>query len=109
MTNDEVELRLQQRLRQTELQIDAGTRQQLQEVREAAVTQKNRWLGEYGRPAIAGIIGLLIATALINSLQPRWAGQRQGLATTGENIEVLMEDPSFYLWLDESGQLVAER
>lgn len=109
MTNNDVEFRLQQHLRQTESQIDAGTRYQLQEAREAAITQQNRWFEAYNRPAIAGIIGLLIVSALINSLQPGGVSQRQGLTTTGETIEVLMEDPNFYLWLDESGQLVAER
>lgn len=109
MTNDDVEFRLQQRLRQTELQIDAGTRHRLKEIREAAITQENRWFGEYRRPALAGLIGLLLAVALINSLQPPVVNQNQGVEITGEPIEVLMEDPSFYIWLDESGRLVAER
>ncbi|MEQ9023179.1 MAG: hypothetical protein RLN82_10540 [Pseudomonadales bacterium] len=109
MTNDDVEFRLQHRLRQTELQIDAETCHQLHEIREAAIARQSRWFGEYSRHAVAGIVGLLAVSALISSLQPNRTDQGQGLADTGENIEVLMEDPNFYLWLDESGRLVAER
>lgn len=109
MTNDDVDSRLQQRLRQTELQIDTETCHQLQEIRKAAIARQSRWFGEYSRHAVAGIIGLLAVSVLISSLQPNRTDQGQGLAGTAENIEVLMEDPNFYLWLDESGQLVAER
>ncbi|GEM_PF-2622417 len=108
MTNDHIESDLQQRLRQTESQIDATTQHRLREMREAAVARQNRWFDEYRRPVLAGMFGLLLTAALINSSKPFY-DQPQEYAVPGDPIEALMEDPSFYIWLNESGRLVADR
>ena len=108
MTNDHIESDLQQRLRQSESQIDAATRHRLQEIREVALAGQNRWYDEYRRPVLTGMIGLLLTAVLINSSQPFY-DQSQDFAVPGDPIEALMEDPSFYIWLNESGRLVADR
>jgi len=108
MTNDHIESDLQQRLRQTESQIDATTQHRLREMREAAVARQIRWFDEYRRPVLAGMFGLLLTAALINSSKPFY-DQPQEYAVPGDPIEALMEDPSFYIWLNESGRLVADR
>jgi len=50
-----------------------------------------------------------MVAAMVNPLQSPRVNQIQDFSATGEPIEILMEDPSFYIWLDKSGQLVAER
>ncbi len=108
MTNDHIKSDLQQRLRQTESKIDAATQHRLREMREVAVAGQHRWFDEYRRPVLAGMFGLLLTAALINSSQPFY-DQPQDYAVPGDPIEALMEDPSFYIWLNESGRLVADR
>jgi hypothetical protein len=109
MTHDHIESRLQQRLRLTESQLDEVTCRKLRQIRGEAMAEESRWFAEYRRPAIAGFIGLLMTAALLSPLQSYWTGQAQDITATSEPIEVLMEDPSFYIWLEESGQLVADR
>jgi hypothetical protein len=109
MTHDHIESRLQQRLRQSESQIDAGTSLRLQEMRKEAIAEENRWFAEYIQPTTAGVVCLLLMVTLAIPLQSFITGQGQELVVSSEPIDALMEDPSFYIWLEESGRLVADR
>lgn len=115
-TTDTDEQLLRQPLLSAEQSLNDNVIQQLANARAKAIAQENNWFKEYYERLANGYRGMFsasLATAAIVAmvvlpLQEEGVSINESLYAE-DSVTILMEDPEFYLWLDKSGMLVAER
>lgn len=116
-TSETAESKLKKQLHLAEQNLEGAVVQQLARGRANAISQQNHWAKEYFERMVKGYRGLMSASVitaafaavvLLPSSEKLVSGNESGL-TQEDSVTLLMEDPEFYLWLDKSGMLVAER
>lgn len=107
------ELTLREHLHKSEEQLKPSVIQSLADGRAYAIAQESRWLKGFIQE-YRGLFSATVATAalvvvMIIPLGNSLLSDGNSSFDTESSVTLLMEDPEFYLWLNESGMLVAER
>ena len=111
------EVTLKRHLHSAENNLDKAVLNQLAAVRTTALEQENRWFKGHIDNLTTGYRGLFSASLITAALatvvllptgQRILSGDESGLFMD-DSVTLLMEDPEFYLWLNETGMLVVER
>ena len=105
---DSTEKTIRQDLRQSEHSIDADIVQRLKNVRRNAASQKNHWLSEYRNILSASLVTAALFAVVIIPQADKLLNDKQYIPETVDSVTLLMEDPEFYLWLNETGLLIPE-
>lgn len=106
---------LRQSLHESEKRLDETVIGQLANARATAIAQENHWFKDYYERFMAGYRGLFSASlmacavAAVIVLPTLEKSAMDESLYTDDTMAILMEDPEFYLWLDKTGMLVAER
>lgn len=111
-TTEHDELALKTRLRQSEQQLDQATVNRLSKVRATALEQESLWFGwfaEYRNMFSATLVAASIAAVVILPTGTGLLAGNGDITNSDHTVTLLMEELEFYLWLNESGMLVAER
>lgn len=94
---------IQRSLRHAENQIDRQTLSELAGARELAISSQNKWMSEFKGLFSAGAVTAALVVALV--LPVDWNGASdipQGVDIADDNLQLLMEDPEFFLWVSSS-------
>ena len=97
------ELDIQQCIQQSESELSAQTQRELAHARQAAVADRSHWFAEYKTMFSAGLVTalLLVTVALpLSYNSPDNGIPHRDIAD--ENLELLMEDPEFFLWVSNA-------
>ena len=97
------EVDIQQCLQQSESELSAQTQRKLANARQVAIADKSHWFAEYKTMFSAGLVTalLLVTVALPLSYNNSDNGIPRG-DVADENLELLMEDPEFFLWVSNA-------
>lgn len=110
MHQSEFEKTLRPNLEHAEQSIDGQTQSRLTSIRHKALSEKNHWLSEYKNLfSTSAITAALFVGIFIFPETEKLLNGEQYIQETDDSFTLLMEDPEFYLWLNETGLLVTER
>lgn len=94
-----------QQLRDSENQIDYATKRRLNDAREIAL-RTLPWYRSltFWRPTFvyASLLAIVVALPLTTNVQDRFVDSSDVI---DQNLQLMIEDPEFYLWLSNSGTL----
>lgn len=103
------ELTIQKTLHQAEMQVDGQTSSRLAQIRSAALSEENHWFAEFRNLFSAGLVTAALLGVIVLPMGERLLSGENLDLQSEDSVTLLMEDPEFFLWLNESGVLVAER
>lgn len=109
MQESDFEKSLKPIIDQAEQSVDGQTLSRLTAMRHSALSQKNHWFSEYKRLFSASLVTAALFGVLIYPQADKLLNGEQPILDMDDSVTLLMEDPEFYLWLNETGLLVTER
>lgn len=97
------EVELQTMVRHSEGEVDRSTLASLAEARATALQSQNRWFSEYRGALSAGLVTAALMVAVIVPLNGNGLLEdRQEFGTGDESLQLMMEDPEFFMWVSNS-------
>ena len=102
------EAALRKRCRESEKQLKPYELKRLSLSRQAALSQENHWYAEYKNLFSSALVAATLAAIFILPIDEDHLNSTDSLYHE-DNVSLLMEDPDFYLWLNDTGMLIAER
>lgn len=97
------EAQIQQTLRDSENSLDRSTLSSLAQARDAALQPQNNLLGGFRGLFSAGLVTTALVVAVLLPLtNDSPTGVSSDIDIADENLQLLMEDPEFFLWVSSS-------
>lgn len=110
MKNTQItEVELQSMVRRSEEQVDQSTLAALAEARTKALESQNRWFSEFRSPLSAGLVTAVLLVAVFLPFSGKGLmDNSQEVGTIDESLELMMEDPEFFLWVSNSYSAISQ-
>lgn len=97
------ETTLQQTLHSSEDNLDSDTLDSLAEARGTALSSQNKWFNEYRGVFSAGLVtAVLMFAVFLPVSENERPGASPSVDIADENLQLMMEDPEFFLWVSGS-------
>ena len=94
---------IQNTLRDAETRLDSNTLRSLAESREQAISATRGWLDGFRGLFSAGLVTTaLVVFVLVPMINSSESGRPSDIDVADENLQLLMEDPEFFLWVSNS-------